>query len=183
LTESLYHLPTEAAVSNSHCVEAPSSTIAVASFNCGNLHIHAAVVRRNATTVNSETRRSSIAMLTVNETCTPVSIALRLPEWQQHAGELVLSAAHLDLLQPRVQRLFGTDAIVCPEHKLVYIDNVKAGSTTIRTTRSLIGCSWTSYTDWLEQHTIDTHCAGLQVFNTMVRGGSEIKLYIFFNCT
>jgi hypothetical protein len=24
-----------------------------------------------------------------------------------------------------VQRLFGTDAIVCPEHKLVYIDNVK----------------------------------------------------------
>jgi hypothetical protein len=37
LTESLYHLPAEAVVSISHCVETPSGMIAVASFKCGQL--------------------------------------------------------------------------------------------------------------------------------------------------
>jgi hypothetical protein len=54
LTESLYHLPTEAAVSVSSVVK----------------YRYTLQLRRNATTVNSETRLSSIAMLTINEPCT-----------------------------------------------------------------------------------------------------------------
>jgi Sulfotransferase family len=63
-----------------------------------------------------------------------------------------------------IERLFGTDVIVCPEHKLVYVDNVKAGSTTIRTIlEDSLGCSWISHSSWLERDKVHRYCAGVPV--------------------
>jgi hypothetical protein len=84
LTDSLYHALAEVVVSGSQCVEAPSGIISIANFKCGLLKVHAAVVRRHVTAVSDDTRLSTVAMLTINETCTQRLTSLQ-HGWQQHA--------------------------------------------------------------------------------------------------
>jgi hypothetical protein len=85
LTESVYHASAEAVASESHCVEAPSGIIVIASFKCGHLQVYAAVLRRDTTAVNNETCLSTVATLAVSEPCTGRSTT-QLPGWQQHAA-------------------------------------------------------------------------------------------------
>ncbi|KAG5182377.1 hypothetical protein JKP88DRAFT_257730 [Tribonema minus] len=58
---------------------------------------------------------------------------------------------------------FGTDMVVCKKAGLVYIDNVKAGSTAVQAVLGTrFGCTWTRHNNWAPPELSRAKCWGLK---------------------